>query len=152
MCVLCRELYPVWQVGLQNFFGNHILFVVLLSVFLTPVTYARLNCWKRFRVSNCTMKVCWPIFGLCSFQDSVINFQLITDQNDFTDLGSFFQHVLWLDLARLLLSHETFSFGSCLVLLFLSCVCPMVALGTLTVTPLVPHLGMGSCATTSCIL
>lgn len=34
-------------------------------------------------MSNCTMKVCWPIFGLCSFQDPVINFQLIMDQNDF---------------------------------------------------------------------
>jgi len=36
-------------------------------------------------MSNCTMKVCWPIFGLCSFQDSVINFQLIMDQNDFVN-------------------------------------------------------------------
>lgn len=76
----------LWQVGLQNFFGYHSLFVALLVVFfffLTLVTYARLNYWKRFRVSNCTLKVCWPIFGLCSFQDSVINFQLIMDQNDF---------------------------------------------------------------------
>lgn len=99
-------------------------FFIFFFFFLTPVTYARLNCWNRFRVSNCTMKVCWPIFGLCSFQDSVINFLLITHQNDFMDLGSFFQHTLWLDLARLLLSQEMFSFGSHLMLLFLSCVCP----------------------------
>ena len=90
MCVHCRQTYPFSKQDSKTFWGIIVCcFVVWVFLFffcfffLTPVPYARLNYWKRFRVSNCTMKVCWPIFGLCSFQDSVINFQLIMDQNDF---------------------------------------------------------------------
>lgn len=164
MCALQTDL-SLWQVGLQNFFGSHSLFVVLVLLwvffccfvwfFLTPAPYARLNYWKTFRASNCTMKVCWPIFGLCSFQDSVINFQLIMDQNDFMkcEVSSSIRCDQICRVSHFRTRHFHLTPTSCCCSLVASVPMAAPGWGEIVVRPPSPTLGLSmvSYATTSCI-